>query len=228
MAPAASLAFSIFGNGRRGLSLIRRAICRWHANCLPGFTLDDVRWCGMKLIRGAIYRWHAGCRIIPSGSRVRFLQRLLRRFVRLERGPYPLIVVRPLDIAQVRRVPPHMPTRLGRALVEPNKSAATKRAATKPTAKPQVMVPSNPEHSCAEPVLVRPSVCTGVRISDSITATAGITAHAARAAATACAAAHAARAACMRNHWWRYRGHQQRSHQGNFNDQSEHFCLPAL
>jgi hypothetical protein len=29
----------------------------------------------------------------------------------------------------------------------------------------------------------------------------------------------------MRNHWWRYRGHQQRSHQGNFNDQSEHLSL---
>jgi hypothetical protein len=42
------------------------------------------------------------------------------------------------------------------------------------------------------------------------------------------AARAAACAACIRNHWWRYRGHQQRSHQGNFNDQSEHFCLPAL
>jgi hypothetical protein len=154
-----------------------------------------VRWGGLKLIRGAIYRWHAGCRIIPSGNRVRFLQHLPQRFVRLERGPYPLIRVRPLDIAQVRRVPPHMP--LGRALIEPNKSAATKRAATKPTAKPRVMVPSNPKHSRAEPVLVRPSVCTGERISDGITATAGITAHVARAAATAHAAAHAARLAVL-------------------------------
>jgi hypothetical protein len=32
----------------------------------------------------------------------------------------------------------------------------------------------------------------------------------------------------MRNHWWRYRCHQQRSHKGNFNDGSEHFYLPAL
>src|SRR6516162_7937793 len=70
--------------------------------------------------------------LIDHGGGIRFLQRLPQRFVRLERGLYPLIVVRPLDITQVRRVPPHMPTRLGRASVEPNKSAATKRAATKP------------------------------------------------------------------------------------------------
>jgi hypothetical protein len=51
---------------------------------------------------------------------------------------------------------------------------------------------------------------------------------AAATAATAVATTATAVSKGMRNHWRRYRGHQQRSHQGNVNDQSEHFCLPAL
>jgi hypothetical protein len=166
---------------------------------LPGFTLDDVRWGGMKLIRGAIYRWHAGCRIVPTGSRVRFMQRLPQRFVLLERGPYPQIRVRPVDIALVRHVRLHMPTRLARALVNPTKSvtkpSATEPTATEPTAKPKLLAPLNPKHSRAEPVLVRPSACAGVRISDSITDTAGITVDASSRSATRSSTTAAATAA---------------------------------
>jgi hypothetical protein len=40
-------------------------------------------------------------------------QRFPLRFVRLERGVYPLSLVRPAEIALVRRLPSHMPTGLG-------------------------------------------------------------------------------------------------------------------
>jgi hypothetical protein len=75
----------------------------------------------LNYIRRAIYRWPAGRRNnISWGTWVRFLieRRIPQRFVRLERGVYPLNLVRPMEMAHDRRVVPHMPTGLGRALLE--------------------------------------------------------------------------------------------------------------
>jgi len=45
-------------------------------------------------------------------------QRLPKGFVRLKRGVYPLRLVRPLQIAHLRRLPPHVAAKLGRVFVE--------------------------------------------------------------------------------------------------------------
>jgi hypothetical protein len=75
----------------------------------------------LNFIRRAIYLWPARRRNNISGETwVRFLieQRIPQRFVRLERGVYPLNLVRPMEMAHDWRVVPHMPTGLGRALLE--------------------------------------------------------------------------------------------------------------
>src|SRR5947207_2316186 len=101
------------------------------------FGLLRARWCMVARLE-----------LHPARDR-----RLPQQFVRLERDVYRLSLVRPLNITHLRRLPTHMRTKLGRALVEPIKSGANK---------PPPMAPLNLKHSRAEPVGVRPPVCTGV------------------------------------------------------------------
>src|SRR3954468_11157319 len=179
----------------RVLRGIRRAI-----DHLPVRARDIIRI--LRGIRRAIDHWPT---VKPLGTRVCRLikQRLTGCIVRLDRGVYPLRLMRPLKISSMRRKPPPtccnpprfarlergvyrlglvgpliianvrretspMPTQLRRVLVESDESAGPK---------PRLMTAFNLKHSRAEPIWVRRSVCTGVRIVDSITtAPAGISA----------------------------------------------------
>ena len=125
------------------MNFIRRAICRLHTgrrNIIPLRTRVRL------LIKQRLRRRVVGCNVIARETRVRLLikqrlpqhffvlrnviavetrvrllnkQRLPQHFVRLERGVYPLSLLRSLNIAHLHRLPPHMPSKLGHVLVDP-------------------------------------------------------------------------------------------------------------
>src|SRR5215212_9441024 len=118
----------------RVLRGIRRAI-----DHLPVRARDIIRI--LRGIRRAIDHWPT---VKPLGTRVCRLikQRLTGCIVRLDRGVYPLRLMRPLMISSMRRETSPMPTQLRRVLVESDESAGPK---------PRLMTAFNLKHSRAEP-----------------------------------------------------------------------------